>query len=202
MIGIIDYGAGNITSVANALNHLNVDNELIQSPNDMDKYSKVILPGVGSFKRSMKLLEERNLDGAIRDFITVPSNRLLGICLGMQLLYDFSEEDGGCRGLGIIRGTVNRLVESGSFKVPNVGWRELSIKSSRGLYYEFTSKVIVYFVHSYACQTVDEKIVTATLEYNGSFSCSVEFENIYAVQFHPEKSQEIGLKILTNFVKI
>ena len=168
----------------------------------MKKYSKVILPGVGSFKRSMNLLEKRNLDVAIKDFISVPSNKFLGICLGMQLLYDFGEEDGGCRGLGIIKGTVNRLVKSDDFKVPNVGWREISIKSPSGLYKDITSKLICYFVHSYACQTKDEKIITGTLDHNGLFSCSLEYENIYAVQFHPEKSQKIGLNILSNFIKL
>lgn len=201
-VGIIDYGAGNITSVINALDYLKVGNELIQFPSDLKKYSKVILPGVGSFKKSMKLLEKRSLDVAIKDFISVPSNKFLGICLGMQLLYDFSEEDGGCGGLGIIKGTVNRLVESGVFKVPNVGWREISIKSSNGLYKDINSKLIFYFVHSYACQTIDENIVTGTLNHNNLFSCSIEYENIYGVQFHPEKSQKIGLNILSNFIKL
>ena len=168
----------------------------------MKKYSKVILPGVGSFKRSMHLLEKRNLDVAIQDFISVPSNKFLGICLGMQLLYDFSEEDGGSRGLGIIKGTVTRLVKSDDFKVPNVGWCEISEKSSSSLYKDITSKLIFYFVHSYACQTVDAKSITGTLDHNGLFSCSIEYENVYAVQFHPEKSQKIGLEILSNFTKL
>ena len=168
----------------------------------MKKYSKVILPGVGSFKRSMNLLKKRNLDVAIKDFISVPSNRFLGICLGMQLLYDFTEEDDGCRGLGIIKGTVNRLVESDDIKVPNVGWRQINIKSPSGLYKDITSKLIFYFVHSYACQTIDENIVTGTLDHNSLFSCSIEYENIYGVQFHPEKSQKTGLNILSNFIKL
>ena len=201
-IGIIDYGAGNITSVTNALNYLEVDNGLIQSPKDLKKYSKVILPGVGSFKRSMELLKKRDLDLAIKDFTSVPANKFLGICLGMQLLYDYSEEDNGYKGLGIIKGTVKRLSGSDIFKVPNVGWRKIITKSPNVLYKDIDSELIFYFVHSYACQTTDEKIVTGTLDHNGLFSCSIEYEQIYAVQFHPEKSQKIGLKILSNFIQL
>ena len=202
IIGIIDYGAGNITSVMNALDYLSVDYQLIHSESDMQKYSKVILPGVGSFKHAMTKLAENKLDNAIRNFTETSSNKFLGICLGMQLLYDFSEEEGGCQGLGIIKGTVNRLVESDGFKIPNIGWREIIIKSPSRLYKDITSELIFYFVHSYACQTVDEKIITGTSDHNGLFSCSIEYENIFAVQFHPEKSQRVGLSFLENFVKI
>lgn len=202
IIGIIDYGAGNITSVTNALNYLKVDNKLIHSPNDMKKYSKVILPGVGSFKKSMINLEKRNLDVAIKEFISITSNKFLGICLGMQLLYDFSEEDNGCAGLGIIKGKVKKLVKSDGFKVPNVGWREINKKSPSVLYKDITANLIFYFVHSYACQTIDEKIITGTSDHNGLFSCSIENDNIFGVQFHPEKSQNVGLGILENFVRI
>lgn len=201
-IGIIDYGAGNITSVINALNYLKVDNALITSSNDLKKFSKVILPGVGSFKRSMKLLKKRNLDTGIKSFIMNPANKILGICLGMQLLYEFSEEDGGCEGLGIIKGTVTKLLESDDFKIPNVGWCEISIKSPSVLYKDVTSRLILYFVHSYACHTAEESSISGTLDYNGLFSCSLEHENIFAVQFHPEKSQSVGLQILSNFIKL
>jgi imidazole glycerol-phosphate synthase subunit HisH len=201
-IGIIDYGAGNITSVANALNYLKVDNALISSADDIKKFSKVILPGVGSFERAMKLLKASNLDIGIKSFIENPNNRILGICLGMQLFYEFSEEDGGCEGLGIIKGTVNKLPVSDDFKIPNVGWREISLKSPSALYKDITSKLILYFVHSYACHTIEESSISGTLDYNGLFSCSLEQENIFAVQFHPEKSHSLGLQILSNFIKL
>ena len=198
-IGIIDYGAGNITSVSNALNYLKIDNNLVRSPDEMRYYSKVILPGVGSFKNTMDLLRNKGLDAAIKEFVSSSSNKFLGICLGMQLLYDFSQEDGGCEGLGLIEGSVERLVESDGFKVPNIGWRKVNLESTSGLYESASSDPTYYFVHSFACHTKNAGLITATLDYNGRFSCSIESDNIFAVQFHPEKSQKEGLKVLAGF---
>ena len=199
LVGIIDYGAGNIGSITNALNYLQIDNKLIRSPEDLEAYSKVILPGVGSFKSAMKLLQDRKLDNAIKEFVSVPSNKLLGICLGMQLLYDSSEEDGGYPGLGLIKGGVTRLSDTNGLKVPNVGWRAVRRNQEGGLYQNIDSDLVFYFVHSYACRTEERSIITGTADHNGDFSCSIEQKNIFAVQFHPEKSQKCGLKLLSNF---
>ncbi len=185
MIGIVDYGAGNLLSVAKAFEFLNFDVKIIQKASDFQKVSKVIIPGVGSFGNAMKNI---NNSGFVEPVLNWNSkgDPLLGICLGMQILLDSSEESPGVRGLGLIPG-FSRKFKNG--KVPNIGWLEtFSAKKDK--------KRFFYFLHSYFVIPEDSSVVTSTAVYGETFAASIENENLCGVQFHPEKSGEDGLKIL------
>ena len=201
-IGVIDSGIGNIQSVINALNYLKIPNKIVQNAKDLHHYSKAILPGLGSFKYGMKNLAQTSFSNSILELVSLKKISLLGICLGMQLLYEHSEEDGGYKGLGIIPGTVKKIENKKNIRVPNIGWRKIIKINQSKLLNDIENDPICYFVHSYACETQDKNIVTGILNYGQNFDVLIESENVFGTQFHPEKSQIIGLKILQNFSQI
>ena len=202
MIGIIDYGLSNISSIANAVLKLNHKYEVVDDQKKLNKFSKIILPGVGSFPKAIKNLKEKKLFDSLKKFILHEKKPFLGICLGMQLLFQYSSEDEGSEGLGVLSGKVKQLAPNKNFKVPNIGWREIEIIKKSILLNDIQDKPIFYFVHKYACFSLEKENTVAELNYGNKFDCIVEKENIFATQFHPEKSQKTGLKLLNNFLKI
>ena len=203
MIGIIDYGLSNINSIANAVTKLNNKCEVINnSRKKFNKFDKIILPGVGSFPKAIENLKKQNLFDALKDFITYEKKPFLGICLGMQLLFKHSSEGKGKEGLGVLSGEVRELIPNGNLKVPNIGWREVAILKKSILLNTIDDKPIFYFVHKYACYSLEKENIIAELNYVNKFDCIVEKDNIFATQFHPEKSQKVGLKLLNNFLEI
>jgi len=202
MLAVIDYGAGNLRSVVHALNHLGVeDMRIVQNARDLRGATQIILPGVGAFGAGMNQLRERELVQPIRDavYAGVP---YLGICLGMQFLFEHSDEMGEHEGLGILPGYVTRFPEMGHLKIPHMGWNQLDIKHSSPLLDDLSEESYAYFVHSYYCVPEQQSDVLATVDYGIPFTAVVQREQIYGVQFHPEKSQRTGLQILTNFLKM
>ena len=198
-ICIIDYGSGNIQSIVNALNFLGISSNIISDPKKLSFYDKIILPGVGSFEYAKKNLDKSFFSNSIIELVNSKNIKLLGICLGMQLLYDYSEEDYGCKGLGIISGNVSKIKIKKNLRVPNIGWRKVKIKKASSLLSNIKVDPIFYFVHSYGCENVDKNIVSGVLSYGKNYDVIIETENIFGTQFHPEKSQTAGLQILKNF---
>ena len=196
---IIDYGSGNIHSIFNALNFLGISNNIISDPKKLSVYEKIILPGVGSFEYAKNNLDKTYFSNSIIELVNSKNIKLLGICLGMQLLYEYSEEDNGCKGLGIISGKVSKIKIKKNIRVPNVGWRKVKIKKDTSLLSNIRIDPIFYFVHSYGCENVNKSIVTGVLSYGKNYDVIIESENIFGTQFHPEKSQTAGLQILKNF---
>ncbi|MAJ23533.1 MAG: imidazole glycerol phosphate synthase subunit HisH, partial [Candidatus Pelagibacter sp.] len=176
--------------------------KIVNKAKDLHLFNKVILPGVGSFEHGMKNLTQTSFSNSILELVKTKNFLILGICLGMQLLYEFSEEDDGCKGLGIISGNVKRIKNKKNIKVPNIGWRKIVNSKESMLLKDIEIEPIFYFVHSYACETPNKKIVTGVLNYGENFDAVIEANNIFGTQFHPEKSQAAGLKILENFSKI
>lgn len=202
MLAVIDYGAGNLRSVVHALNHLGVeDMRVVQNARDLRGATQIILPGVGAFGAGMNQLRERGLVQPIRDavYAGIP---YLGICLGMQFLFERSDEMGEHEGLGILPGYVTRFPEMANLKIPHMGWNQLDIKHSSSLLDGLSEESYAYFVHSYYCVPEQQSDVLATVDYGIPFTAVVQREQIYGVQFHPEKSQRTGLQILTNFLKV
>jgi len=202
MIGIIDYGLSNINSVINAIAKLNYKCEIISKFKKFDKYEKIILPGVGSFPHAMQNLKKKNLIDPLIDFINNDKKPFLGICLGMQLLFENSSEATQSKGLGILNGTVKKLIPTSNLRSPNMGWREIKIKKKSILFNNIKERPIFYFVHKFACFSDNKECVTAELNYIKTFDCVVEKDNIFATQFHPEKSEKVGFHVLNNFLKI
>jgi glutamine amidotransferase len=198
MIGIVDYGAGNLNSVYKALKHINADVKVVTSPEELDDCTGIILPGVGNFADGMNNLKKNNLDSAIINFINT-GKPFLGICLGMQLLLEESEEAPGCQGLGIFKGKVVKF-PAGIEKVPHMGWNTISIKKENDNLNSVNNGTFFYFVHSYYVAPEDEDIIIAETDYIKDFPSIIGKGNVFATQFHPEKSQDFGLKILENFL--
>ncbi len=201
MIAIIDYGAGNVKSVQNALNYLGCDCTVTSSANDILSASHVILPGVGSFGDSMENIRERGLFDVIHEVIN-RGTPFLGVCLGLQLLFDTSEESPGAQGLGIFRGRCEKIPAKPGLKIPHMGWNSLKIYSACPLFRGLPEDPYVYFVHSYYIVPEDKSIVSATTEYGSKLDIAVWRDNVFAVQFHPEKSSDVGLTMLKNFVSL
>lgn len=201
MIAIIDYDAGNLRSVEKALQHLNQETIITRDKNIILNSDKVILPGVGSFGVAMDKLHSYDLVDTIREVVEMKKS-LLGICLGLQLLYESSEESEGVCGLGILEGTICKIPDCIGLKIPHIGWNSLDIKPGAKLYKGIENGSHVYFVHSFYLKATNIEEVAATTEYSTTIHASVEKDNIYACQFHPEKSGEIGLNILKNFATL
>ena len=200
MIGIIDYGMGNLASVQNALTHLGCEAKVLSTPADIGRYERLILPGVGSFAKAMRNLHAHSWPEALRAS-AVDGRPLLGICLGMQLLFDYGEEHGHTQGLGLIPGHVSLMSPAPPHRLPHVGWNNLLFTRQHAFFRGVKEHVDVYFVHSYHCVPVDEKVVLARCSHGGDWVASVERGCVAGMQFHPEKSQPAGLRILKNFTQ-
>lgn len=201
MIGIIDYDAGNLRSVEKALQYLGKETIVTRDSEQIRKADKVILPGVGAFGDAMKKLQEYHLDTLIRE-IADSGKPLLGICLGLQLLFEESEESPGVKGLGVLEGKIRRIPEGEGLKVPHIGWNSLHLEHNGRLFRNIPENSYVYFVHSYYLEAKAPEIVKASTEYGVHIHASVEKNNLFACQFHPEKSSETGLQILKNFAEL
>ncbi len=201
MIAIIDYDAGNLKSVEKALNFLGEDTIVTRDRAEILSADKVILPGVGAFGEAMKRLENYRLIEVIQE-VADSGKPFLGICLGLQLMFESSDEAPGVAGLGILRGRILRIPDNGELKIPHMGWNSLQFMKDTRLFSSIPEGSYVYFVHSYYLEAEKEEEVAAVTEYGITIHAAVEKNNIYACQFHPEKSGEIGLKILKNFAEI
>jgi imidazole glycerol-phosphate synthase subunit HisH len=200
MIALIDYGISNLRSVQKAFEHLATEVTLVDTPDRLAQADRLILPGVGAFPAGMKGLQERGLIEPIKQAAR-EGKPLIGICLGMQLLFDSSDEMGDTEGLGLLPGCVTRLVGSG-LKVPHMGWNQLDVVRDHPLVHDLDSGSYAYFVHSYAIYPAAQASVLATTEYGGPFASIVGRGNVCGLQFHPEKSQTVGLKLLRNFLNL
>lgn len=201
MIAIIDYDAGNIRSVEKALQFLGQEVKITRDREEILGSDKVVLPGVGSFGDAMGKLHQYGLVEVIRQ-VAEKKTPFLGICLGLQLLFERSDESPGVEGLGILKGEILRIPEGEGRKIPHMGWNSLELRNQGRLFAGLSGEPYVYFVHSYYLKARDEQIVKATTEYGVTIHASVEQDNIFACQFHPEKSSDTGLKILKNFVEL
>lgn len=201
MIAIIDYNAGNLKSVEKALLLLGHECVITRDFKEIARADKVILPGVGAFGEAMEQLKKYELDRVIKDVAgrQVP---FLGICLGLQLLFEGSEENGGTEGLHLLDGKIVRIPAKEGLKIPHIGWNSLFLQHDGKLFCGIEPEPYVYFVHSYYLKADDEQIVKATCDYSALIHASVEKGNIFACQFHPEKSSHTGLKILRNFCSL
>lgn len=201
MIAIIDYDAGNIRSVDKALKFLGHDTCLTRDRDVLLQADQVILPGVGNFGDAMQKLEQYRLIGTIKEIVSekIP---FLGICLGLQLMFEKSEEAPGVPGLGLLKGEIRRIPPAEGLKIPHMGWNSLSLQNEGRLFKDIPQETYVYFVHSYYLKAADPQIVKATTEYSVTIDASVEQNNVFACQFHPEKSSRYGLKMLENFAAI
>lgn len=201
MIAIIDYDAGNIKSVEKALQYLGEETCVTRSPEEILAAEKVILPGVGAFGDAMQKLHQYGLVEVIKEVVN-RRKPLLGICLGLQLLFESSEESPGVEGLGILKGKIVRFPEDAGVKIPHVGWNSLQYPNPGRLFVNVPENAFVYFVHSYYLKAEEPQIVTASAWYGTQIHASVERDQVFACQFHPEKSSETGLQILKNFVML
>lgn len=201
MIAIIDYSAGNLKSVEKALHAIGESCLITRDFREIRNADKVILPGVGAFGDAMAQLKKYELDKVIRE-VTAENKPFLGICLGLQLLFEGSEESRGVEGLHILEGQVLRIPDKEGLKIPHIGWNSLSLQKDGRLFQGMPKEPYVYFVHSYYLKAKDESIVKAATEYSTHIHASVEQGNIFACQFHPEKSSTLGLQILKNFSEI
>ena len=201
MIAIIDYDAGNIKSVEKALQKLGQEVIITRDAEEILSADKVILPGVGAFGDAMNNLRKYGLDQVIYQVVE-NKTPFLGICLGLQLLFEKSDESVGAKGLGILQGEICRIPDKEGLKIPHMGWNSLHLQHDGRLFAGLPEDSYVYFVHSYYLKAKDESIVKATTEYSTHIHASVEQGNVFACQFHPEKSSDVGLQILRNFVEL
>lgn len=201
MIAIIDYDAGNIASVSNALKKIGQEVVVTRDRETLLNAEKVILPGVGSFGDAMDKLKSYGLVEVIKE-ITAKGTPFLGICLGLQLLFESSDESVGVEGLGILKGRILRIPDKEGLKIPHIGWNDITINPDSRLLKGLQNNSYVYFVHSYYLAADNEEEVAATTEYSTHIHAAVEAGNVFATQFHPEKSGEVGLSILKNFAAL
>ena len=201
MIAIIDYDAGNLRSVEKALASLGEETVITRNFKEILNADKVILPGVGSFGDAMAQLKKYELDKVVHE-VAEKKTPFLGICLGLQLLFESSEETPGVEGLHLLEGHILRIPEAEGLMIPHIGWNSLDFPNKGRLFEGLAEQSYVYFVHSYYLKAAEESIVTATTEYGTHIHASVEKKNIFACQFHPEKSSTVGLQILKNFAKL
>lgn len=201
MIAIIDYDAGNLKSVQKALEFLGQEVVISRKHDEILAADKVILPGVGNFGDAMEKLKNYNLIEPIHE-VAARNIPFLGICLGLQLLFEGSDESEGVRGLGILKGEIRKIPDAPGLKIPHIGWNSLRFMNDGRLFRNIDDDAYVYFVHSYFLKAVEPEIVKAVTEYGTIIDASVEKNNIFACQFHPEKSGDVGLQILKNFAEI
>lgn len=201
MLAIIDYGAGNLRSVQKACEYIGVDAQITSDKNKILSADHVILPGVGAFGDCMSQIKNLGIDQCVSEVIE-KKTPFLGICLGLQLLFESSEESPGVDGLGIFKGGNIKIPGADGLKIPHMGWNSLSFPKESPLFKGIDDGSFVYFVHSYYMQPDDKSIVSATCEYSATLPVALSCGNIHATQFHPEKSGEVGLKILKNFIEL
>jgi len=205
-VAVIDYGMGNLRSVSKALELCGAQIDIISSADEMKKYNSIVLPGVGSFGPAINIIKSKGFDVAIKEHIK-SKKMFLGICLGFQLLFSESFEDGVYKGLNIVEGTVEKFIPKQNEKliIPHIGWNKINIsqtnKFAQQMYKNIKNQDYVYFVHSYFCKPVNSDIIATITNYSIDFCSSIAKENVWGCQFHPEKSSDIGLTILKNFVQ-
>lgn len=197
---LIDAGTGNLRSVQKALENIGANVTRTDDPQRVLSGKRVVLPGVGAFGDFMSGLRVRGLEGAVKE-IVMRGIPLLGICVGMQALFEVGEEMGENAGLGLLAGRVVRFAESLSVKIPHTGWNQVEVKKAASLFNRVNDGAYLYFNHSYYCQPLNSSDVIGTTDYGLTYACAVQRENIFGVQFHPEKSQALGLHILKNFLE-
>lgn len=201
MVAIIDYNAGNLKSVEKALAAVGQESVITRDFHTIMSADHVILPGVGAFGEAMEQLKKYELHKVIREVVDA-EKPFLGICLGLQLLFEGSDESQGVEGLHILDGQILRIPDKEGLKIPHIGWNSLELQNDGRLFQNMKQNPYVYFVHSYYLKAADEAIVKATCDYSTCIHASVEKDNVFACQFHPEKSSDIGLAILKNFTQI
>ena len=206
-VTIVDYNSGNISSVINSFNEVAKDKVNIKVTSDLNKIKlsdKIVLPGQGSFKSCIDALN--NIDGlvdALNEFVKINKKPLLGICVGLQMFADIGYEETETKGLGWISGKVSKIDnQNGKFKLPHIGWNQINIVKDSKIFKDIENNSHMYFVHSYEFVPEDKNFISATTDYASNIVCSVEKENIFGTQFHPEKSDKIGLKIINNFINL
>ena len=206
-VTIVDYKSGNISSVINSFKEVakeKVKIEVTSNPNKIKSSDKVVLPGQGSFKSCVDALN--NIDGlsdTLNEFTIINKKPLLGICVGLQMFADIGYEETETKGLGWISGKVSKIDnQDGKFKLPHIGWNEINIIKNSKIFKDIENNSHMYFVHSYEFIPEDENVISATTDYSKKVVCSVEKENIFGTQFHPEKSDKFGLKIIDNFINL
>ncbi|OUU23101.1 MAG: imidazole glycerol phosphate synthase subunit HisH [Candidatus Endolissoclinum sp. TMED37] len=203
MIGIIDYGLSNIRSVACALKKIEVEYKVIDNNKSIRDFSGYILPGVGAYNEAMKNIKSKGIDDAIKKEILINKKKILGICLGMQLLTEWSEENKMTRGLGLIKGSVQKIKQNKKFALPHIGWNKTEILSKSKIFQDLPSSLYLYYVHSFCVHVSDKNYILAKTNYGVSINSIISnHENIFGIQPHPEKSQFYGLNILRNFCSL
>lgn len=199
MTAIIDYGAGNLMSVKKALDYIGAKSIITSDPAEISAADSVILPGVGAFGDAMDSMRKRGLDGAVKS-AAMSGKPFLGICLGLQLLFAQSDETPGAKGLALLNGKITEIPKTNGLKVPHIGWNSIEISKSSRLFKGIPSGSYFYFVHSYYLSGANKSDVAATTQYGVKIECAVERGNLFATQFHPEKSGAAGLQVLKNFI--
>ncbi len=201
MIAIIDYGAGNIQSVYKALKYLGCECKITSDKNEILNSDAAILPGQGAFGDCMRSIESRDIKETVKSFIKT-GKPFLGICVGLQLLFEGSEESPDTEGLGIFKGIIKKIPNGEGLKIPHMGWNSINILNNDGIFKGIENNPYVYFVHSYYLDSDEKLIVSSQTEYGVTIDASISHGNVYATQFHPEKSGEAGLKMLKNFIEL
>lgn len=200
MVAIIDYGAGNLQSVKKALDFLGYESEITMDREKILSASHVILPGVGSFGDAMASIRERGLEDTIKQAAS-GEKHFLGICLGLQLMFEKSDETPGVEGLGIFKGDIVKIPSENGLKVPHMGWNSINLKQTDGIFSGIRDGSYFYFVHSYYLKNAEPDVVAATAQYGVEIECAIQKGRVCATQFHPEKSSETGLRLLKNFME-
>ena len=206
-VTIVDYSSGNISSVVNSFKEVAQNKAKIEVTSDLEKIKasdKIVLPGQGSFKSCVDALNKiSGLNDALNEFVTVNKKPLLGICVGLQMFADVGYEETETKGLGWISGKVSKINnQNGKFKLPHIGWNQINIMKDSKIFKQVENNSHMYFVHSYEFMPTDNNVISATTDYSTKVVCSVEKENIFGTQFHPEKSDKTGLKIINNFINL
>jgi glutamine amidotransferase len=199
-IAVIDYGMGNVRSVCNAIEAIGGESFVAQIPADLDNAGGIVLPGVGAFGDGMKNLRARGWDEALDQQVIELGKPFLGICLGMQLLAETGNEHGEHPGLGWLKGSVNRIPNGNGLRIPHIGWNDIELSKESSLFDGIDSGACFYFVHSFIFCPSDDSITIARCDYGSKFAAAINRDNIFATQFHPEKSQKAGLILLRNFL--